>query len=175
MTRQPSAICHLLLYDPFAPTAATGQGTVRPDVISSPAGAATAGAGDGVDRDLHRAHAAAGGAGIAGARVHPRAPAEGAETSRRVERPLPRPTAHLAGSQGGQDAKGISARAVAEGTGQDNPLPVLRGGLSFPANSGLCFRICSRHAATPTLASRRSSRSRSRRFSSSSWWAREER
>jgi hypothetical protein len=175
MTRQPSAMCHLLLYDPFAPTAATGQGTVWPDVVSSPAAPATAGAGHRVVRDLHRAHTAAGGAGQAGEGVDPCAPAEGAGGCRRVECALPRPAAHLAGGQGGHDAEGVLARAAAEGAGQDRPLPENKGGLSFPASSGLCFRICSRHAATPSLASRRSSRSRSRRFSSSSWWAREER
>jgi hypothetical protein len=51
---------------------------------------------------------------------------------------------------GRHDAEGILARAATEGADH-------------------VYSVCSRHAATASLASRRSSRSRSRLFSSSSW------
>jgi hypothetical protein len=64
------ALNHLLFgHDPFAATTSTGEMTVRPEVakvVGGPAAASAAGAGDGVDGDLHRAYAAAGGAGHAG-------------------------------------------------------------------------------------------------------------
>lgn len=74
--------------------------TIRPEVaevVNGPAAATTAGAGDSVGRNLHHAYAAAGGAGQAGKGMHSRAPAEGAGSRRRAERPLSCPAAHLTG------------------------------------------------------------------------------
>ncbi len=176
---QPSALCYQpSSHHPLAAAARAGEWAVRPDIIrpvTSPSGSAATGTADGIGRGRHSPHAVASRAGHPGAGMHTGTPAEGAANCRLTECPLSCPTTHLAGRQGGHDTEGVPTLAVAEGTGQFDPFPGFSLGLLFPANAGLRSWVNRGHDVTSNLASSRSNRSRSRRFSSSHWWAWEER
>lgn len=164
MVYLPFAISHPLFgHDPFAVAARAGKRAVGPDVgwpVTGAPGSAAAGTGDGINRDVGCPHAAAGGARHAGAGVHTSTTTEGTARCGLQERPMsPSPT-HLTGGPGRHETKRVPPLATTEGAHC-----VYCGGAKE-------WGFCALHVAAPSLVSRRSRRSRSWRFSTSSWLAR---
>jgi len=161
-----------MLHNAFTLAPVARERTIRPFCVSRASCAAATRAGLRVGRNLDGTHAVARRAGHAQAGINSGSLAEGARGQRRMQFPCAPSAAHLAGRQGRHEVKGIAAFAATKSANYADAglftLGFVHHGCSVSARRCDDQLASLGHAATPSFASRRSRRSLSRRFSSSS-------